>query len=190
MKKREKKFIQQVCGEFLFLGRAVDRTLICPISAIASQSATLNEETTRQTQQLLDYIVTQKDVVITYTNIDMKLEFHRNASYLSEPKARSREGGNFFLSNETTTPQNNGAILNITHILKHVTTSVTEAELAALYIMACEAVYTRIILDEMGHSQPSTPLQIENAMANEVCNVKIQQKKQNQRKCDSVGSGT
>jgi hypothetical protein len=30
-----KKFIQQVCGKFLFLGRAVDSTLLCPISAIA-----------------------------------------------------------------------------------------------------------------------------------------------------------
>ena len=35
--KKGKKFIQQVCGKFLFLGRAVDSTLLCPISAIASQ---------------------------------------------------------------------------------------------------------------------------------------------------------
>ena len=27
-----KKFIQKVCGKFLFLGRAVDATLLCPIS--------------------------------------------------------------------------------------------------------------------------------------------------------------
>ena len=32
--KKGKKFIQQVCGKKLFLGRAVDSTLICPISAI------------------------------------------------------------------------------------------------------------------------------------------------------------
>jgi hypothetical protein len=37
--KTEKKFIQKVCGKFLFLGRAVDSTLLCPISAIASQSS-------------------------------------------------------------------------------------------------------------------------------------------------------
>jgi hypothetical protein len=35
---KTKKFIQQACGKFLFLGRAVDSTLLCPISAIASQS--------------------------------------------------------------------------------------------------------------------------------------------------------
>jgi len=31
-----KKFIQYVCGKRLFLDRAVDSTLLCPISAIAS----------------------------------------------------------------------------------------------------------------------------------------------------------
>ena len=36
-----KKFIQQVCGKFLFLGRAVESTLLFPVSVIASQSATL-----------------------------------------------------------------------------------------------------------------------------------------------------
>ena len=33
--KKGKKFIQQVCGKFLFLRRAVNSTPICPISAIA-----------------------------------------------------------------------------------------------------------------------------------------------------------
>ena len=36
--KKGKKFIQQVCGKQV-LGRAVDSTLLCPISAITSQSA-------------------------------------------------------------------------------------------------------------------------------------------------------
>ena len=39
------KFIQQVCGKFLFLGRAVDSTLLCPLSAIASQSSKPTEDT-------------------------------------------------------------------------------------------------------------------------------------------------
>ena len=37
--KKGKRFIQQVYGKFLFLSRAVDSTLLCPISAIAAQSA-------------------------------------------------------------------------------------------------------------------------------------------------------
>ena len=56
-------------------------------------------------------------------------------------------------------------------------TSATEAELAALYIMAREAVYIGIILEDMGHKQPPTPLQTDNAMTDALCKGKIQQKK-------------
>ena len=114
-----------------------------------------------QTLQLLDYIASQEEAVLTYSASDMKLAVHGDASYLSEPQARSRAGGHFFLSNEATIPTNNGAVLNIAHIIKHVMTSATEAELAALYIMAREAVYIRIVLEETGHKQPPTPLQTE-----------------------------
>jgi hypothetical protein len=53
---KAKQFIQQVCGKFLFLGRAVKSTLLCPISAIASQSSKPTEDTIRQTLQLLNYL--------------------------------------------------------------------------------------------------------------------------------------
>ena len=129
-----------------------------------------------QTLQLLDYIATQEEAVLTYRVSGMKLAVHSDASYLSEPQARSRTGGHFFLSNEATIPANNGAVLNIAHIIKHVMTSATEAELAALYIMAREAVYMGIVLTEMGHKQPSTPLLTDNATSEAVCNGKIQPK--------------
>jgi hypothetical protein len=175
--KKGKRFIQRVCGKFLFLGRAVDQTLLCPISAIASQSAKPTIETLKQTLQLLDYIATQEDTVITYNASDMKLAAHSDASYLSEPKARSRAGGHFFLLSSAEIPPNNGAILNIVHIIKHVMASATEAELAALYIVARKAVYIQIILEEMGHKQPATSLQTDNSMAEADINGKIQPKR-------------
>ena len=107
----------------------------------------------------------------------MILAVHSDASYLSEPKAKSRAGGHFFLSNNTDIPPNNGAVLNIAHIIKHVMSSATKAELAALYISAHEAVYIRIILDEMGHKQLPTPMQTDNSMAEGVINSKIQPKR-------------
>jgi hypothetical protein len=174
---KTKKFIQQVCGKFLFLGRAVDSTLLCPISAIASQSANPTEKTLEETHHLLDYLGTQEEAVLTYNASEMVLAAHSDASYLSEPNARSRAGGHFFLSSDSTIPQNNGAVLNIAHIIKHVMSSATEAELAGLYIMAREAVYIRIVLEEMGHKQPPTPLQTDNAMAEAVTNGKVQPKR-------------
>ena len=56
-------------------------------------------------------------------------------------------------------------------------TSATEAELATLYIMICEAVYIRIVMEEMGHKHPPTQLQTYNAMLDAVYNGKIQPKR-------------
>ena len=81
-----KKFIQQVCGKFLFLGHSVDPTLLCPISTITLQSASPTQDTLSHTLQLLDYLATQEDAVITYHASDMILAAHSDASYLSEPK--------------------------------------------------------------------------------------------------------
>ncbi len=68
-------------------------------------------------------------------------------------------------------------ILNIAHIIKNVMPSATKAELMGLYIMACEAVYIRIILEELGHMQPPTTLQPDNAMVYGVINGKVQSKR-------------
>jgi hypothetical protein len=53
LNQKGKKFIQQVCGKFLFLGRAVDPTLLCSISAITSQSLkpTINPLSTHSSTQ-------------------------------------------------------------------------------------------------------------------------------------------
>jgi hypothetical protein len=95
-------------------------TLLCPISAIASQSSKPIKDTMLQTLQHLNYLVTQEDAVLPYHTSDMVLAVHSDASYLSEPKAHSRARGHFFLSSYTTIPPNNGAVLNIAHIIKNV----------------------------------------------------------------------
>ena len=61
------------------------------------KSANPTEDTLRQINQLLNYIATQEDAVLTYNVSNMKLVSHSNASYLSKPKSRSRSGGRFFL---------------------------------------------------------------------------------------------
>ena len=103
----------------------------------------------------------------------MVLAVHSNASYLSEPNARSRVGGHFFLSNDDTIMPNNGAVLTVAQIIKTVMSSAAEAELGGLFINAREAVYIRQILEEMGHKQPRTPIQTDNATAEAVVNAKV-----------------
>ncbi len=106
----------------------------------------------------------------------MVLAVHRDTSYLSKPKAQSWAGGQFFLSSNTTAPPNKGVVLNIAHIMKNVMSLATKAELVGLYMMAHKAIYIRIILEELGHKQPPTPLQTDNAMADGLIHGKVQPK--------------
>jgi len=80
----------------------------------------------------------------------MKLAAHGDVSYLSEPKARGRAGGHFFLSNGAVIPPNNGVIINIAHIIKHIMSLYIEEKSEATYIMTREAVYIKMMLGEMG----------------------------------------
>jgi hypothetical protein len=50
----------------------------------------------KKCRQFLDYVAMQDEGVITYRASDMKLAIHSEASYLTEPKARSRTGGHYF----------------------------------------------------------------------------------------------
>ena len=90
-----------------------------------------------ETLQLLDYIATQEEVVLTYNASDIKLAVHSDASYRGKPKARSTADEHFF-----------------------------EFELAALCIMAKEAVCMRVILEKLGtnnhqrHSNQTTRWQM------------------------------
>ena len=123
-------------------------------------------------------MATQEDAVLSYhaSNMVLAVHIHSDASYLSEPEARIRAGGHFFLSSDKTIPPNNGAALNIAHIIKNVMSLATEAELAGLYIEARKAVYIRMLLEELGHKQPPTPLQTDNSMTDAVINGKVQPK--------------
>ena len=103
--------------------------------------------------QSLDYAASKEEVALTYLASNMVITFHINASYLSEPKARSRSGGHFFLSCDCDSPPNNVSVIPISHIIKSVMTSAAEAKIGAMYINTCEAFPTCKTMIEMGHDQ-------------------------------------
>ena len=74
LNKDGKKFIQQVSGKFLYLGRAVNSTLLMPLSVIASKQAAPKEYTMERAMQLLDYLASQEKAIITYQASDMTLD--------------------------------------------------------------------------------------------------------------------
>ena len=95
----------------------------------------------------------------------MVLNVHSDASYLTEPKARSRAGGHFFFSDNSKDPTDNGAVHNSAQIMKNVVSSAAETELGALFINSRQAIPARKSLEELGHQQPPTPIQTDNTTA-------------------------
>jgi len=134
--KEGKLFIQEVCGTFLFYARAIDGGILPALSALALQQAQPMENTMKLCKLFLDYMASQEEAVLTYKANDMVLAIHSDASYSSEPKARSRAGGHMFMSANDNIPTNNGAVLNISQIIRAVMSSAAEAKLGALFINA------------------------------------------------------
>ncbi len=71
---------------------------------------------------------------------------------------------------------NNGAVLNILQIIGAVMSSAAEAELGALFIDAKTAVSMQQMLTKLGHPQPRTPMQTNNATTQALLTNKILQK--------------
>ena len=160
-----KKRVQQIVGSFLYYARAVDPTILMALSEISSQQSAPTENTMKWVNQFLDYMWTHPDAIIRYRASDMILNVHSDASYLSAPKARSRAGGYFFLGSlprDGDPIKLNGAIHITCTILKLVAASAAEAELGALFLNAQEAKVIRLVLTELGHPQPPTPIHINN----------------------------
>lgn len=162
------KRIQEVVGTLLYYARAVDSTMLTALSSLASAQANGTVETERATNQLLDYCATHPNAGIVYHASEMRLRIHSDASYLCEPKARSRAGGHFYLSNKQDI--NNGAVINISTIIKHVMASAMESEIAAIFLNAREALPLRVLLEELGHHQEATEIVTDNSTAHGMIN--------------------
>ena len=71
--------------------------------------------------------------MVRYHASDMILALHSDGSYQSERDAKSRAGGHFYLTNEGDKDLDNGAVLTLTKIIKHVVGSAGETKVASFY---------------------------------------------------------
>jgi len=136
--------------------------------------------------QLLNYASSHPEARIEYIKSAMILHVTSDASYLSVSEARSRAGGYFYLSSnigptapkpDDPPPPFNGAIHVHSSIIKAVMSSATEAETGALFFNAKEACMLRNTLTDMGHPQPATAIQTDNACAVGIVNSTMKQKR-------------
>jgi hypothetical protein len=171
---------QGIVGTLLYYARSVDPTLIMHLSTIASRLSTATATTMDAVSHLLNYCSTKPYAAIRYYASNMQLKIHSDASYLSEPPAKSCIGGYFFLGNSKHAPcpsPSNGPLICISTVLKHVVSSVTEAEYGAIFVNAKTGTVTRETLKEMGHPQYATELKSDNTTADDIANKTVLQKR-------------
>ena len=153
---------------------AIDNTIHTAVGSIASSMSTSTWEDLRfRINHFLDYAATHPDAMLRYHASQMHLWLHSDASYLNESKARSRNGGFFFLSDkpnlpikpEDPAPPLNGPVLVNAKVIDAVMSSVQESETGSGFINAKDALPMRNTLQEMGHPQGPTPIQFDNKCA-------------------------
>jgi hypothetical protein len=165
-------------GTLLYYARAVDSTLLVALGTIAKQQVKWTEATAWAILHL-NYCATHPDAsTLRYHASEMILWIHSDASYLlASSKARSRARGHFFRDNKPSNQPEvgNGAILNIATIMRNILASALEAEYGDLFNNTKTAVALRNTLEEMGHKQPPTPVQVDNSMAAGFANKQLKQ---------------
>jgi hypothetical protein len=103
----------------------------------------------------------------------MVLIIHSGVSYLSEPNARSRACGHFFMGS---LPVNgkpitlNGAFHTLCLILRFVVALAAKAELGALFLNCQEGMIFKSTLEDLGQPQPKIPVHCDNATAVSIAN--------------------
>ena len=90
----------------------------------------------------------------------------------------------FFLSNKPSpseipknSPKPNGVVSCLAKIIRNIMSSAMEAEICAVYKTAREACPLRQTLEELGHPQPPTPIQVDNTAAVGFANRTIKHKR-------------
>jgi hypothetical protein len=131
------------------------------LQCTAVQQSKATQLTKKVTKQLLHYCHTHPNAITEYRASDMQLKIHSDASYLAEPKGRSRGGGHYYLGGKpSTTPEAaQSPLLDRSNVIKNVMGSAAEAEVGSVYDNLRQGVPLCNTIQEMGYPQPPTPLQ-------------------------------
>ena len=109
----------------------------------------------------------------------MRIVIWSDASYLSEPKSRSRAGGFHHLTSngDPLTAPVNGAIDIVSSIIPTVVSSAAEAELAGLFLNGQLGLASRTTLADLGYPQSATPIITDNTTAQGIADQSVRQKR-------------
>ena len=157
--------IHTVVATLLYYAILVDNTMLIALSNLMFLQKKGTQNNLDALTQFLNYAATHPNATVRFRRSGMILHIHSDGSYLLAPKARSCAGGHFFLSSNTTKCPLNGPVHVIEKILRNVMGSTAETEVGDSYINGQEAIPLRQALEDMGHTQPPTPMQVDNNFA-------------------------
>ena len=158
--------------------------MLASLNAISTAQANTTTTTMGDIVWLLNYAATHPDATIHYHASSMILHVDSDASYLCEERACSRAGGHFSLSDRLvknsnklpTLPTNNSAIHTLCQIINTVMSSTAEADISATFLNTKGALPIRTTIEELGHPQPPTPMQVDKTTAVGFANNTIKKK--------------
>ena len=154
----------------------MDNTHLYALNDIACAVSKGTDTTMAATKYFLNYIASNPTPRIKYRASDMVLQIESDAAYLVSPQARSRAGGYHYLG-DASCRTFNAPVFVQAKVIKNVMASAAEAEVAALYLNAQEALPIRQCLINMGHPQPPTRMNTDNQTATGILNGTIKQKR-------------
>ena len=134
------KHIQGIVGALLYYAKSVDNTLLVVLSSVGYQQAAATKRTNKAINKLINYIATYPADQILYRSNDMLLCAHFDSGFHNKSKGRIRTGDNIFLSENDPMPWWNGPVLTLSHMIKFVMSTASEAEVGVLFVTAQEMV--------------------------------------------------
>jgi hypothetical protein len=126
------KKIQYTVGTVAWYFRATDSTMAQTLNSIASRQAKATTQLKEEVTPSFDYCATHPDAIVRYKASDMILTVHSDASHLLIGIPFEKESRRFYLVRKDTWDIENGAILTLSKIIKHVMGSTGKSEVVAL----------------------------------------------------------
>ena len=166
----QKKFSSQPQPKPSFSESLEFFSILVALGTLATQQSKPTESLWNDITCFLNYAASHPDAKKMFSASDMILHIASDGSYLYESKSRSRVGEIFNLSSKLT--QHNQAPdcnhpLNapfhvVDKILKIITSSAMETEVAATFYNAKDALPFRVTLRGKGPPQPPTLMEVDN----------------------------
>jgi hypothetical protein len=169
--------LQEIIGVFLFYARAVDPTMITPLSKIASKQSEPTTLLTPEVDRFLQYASKYPNAGQRIRASKMVLLTHSDASYHSESEARSRAGGHIYFGDHKNDTEPNAAVCNISVIIPTVASSAVEAEYASAFIVGQAATSIMHTAMDLGYPQHTIQMTSDNSCAVGIANNTVKQKR-------------